>query len=80
MLTAQGKAATGGAYSYLVRDRLMGGFAVVAYPAKYGISGVMTFIVNHDGTVFQKNLGKATEVEAIRMRSFNPDASWKKVE
>ena len=40
----------------------------------------MTFIVNHDGTVFQKNLGKATEVEAIRMRSFNPDASWKKVE
>ncbi len=58
----------------------MGGFAVVAYPAKYGISGVMTFIVNHDGTVFQKNLGKATEMEAIRMRSFNPDASWKKVE
>jgi hypothetical protein len=80
MLTAQGKDAPGGAYSYLVRDRLMGGFAVVAYPAKYGISGVMTFIVNHDGTVFQKNLGKATEVEAIRMRSFNPDASWKKVE
>lgn len=80
MLTAQGKDAPGGAYSYLVRDRLMGGFAVVAYPAKYGISGVMTFIVNHDGTVYQKNLGKATEAEAVRMRSFNPDASWKKVE
>jgi hypothetical protein len=80
MLTAQGKDAPGGAYSYLVRDRLMGGFAVVAYPAKYGISGVMTFIVNHDGTVYQKNLGKATEVEAVRMRSFNPDASWKKAE
>ena len=80
MLTAQGRDAPGGAYSYLVRDRLMGGFAVLAYPAKYGVSGVMSFIVSHDATVYQKNLGKATEVEAVRMRRFNPDASWQKVE
>ncbi len=80
MLTAQGRSASGGAYSYLVKDRMIGGFAVLAYPARYGISGLMTFIVNHDGTVYQKNLGKATEVEAVKMRSFNPDASWKRAD
>lgn len=80
MLTAQGKDAPGGAYSYLVNDRLIGGFAVVAYPARYGLSGVMTFIVNHDGTVYQKNLGPASEAEAQRMRRFNPDSSWTKAE
>jgi hypothetical protein len=76
MLTAQGVNAPGGAYSYLVNDRMIGGFAVVAYPAKYGVSGVMTFVVNHDGTVYQKNLGKNTKIEALRMRRFNPDSSW----
>ena len=80
MLTAQGKDAPGGAYDYLVNDKLIGGFAVVAYPAKYGISGVMTFIVNHDGTVFQKNLGKNTETAALGMSRFNPDKSWQKAE
>jgi len=80
LLTAQGKDAPGGAYSYLVGDRMLGGFAVVAYPAKYGISGVMTFIVNHDGTVYQKDLGKGTEKSALKMSAFNPDASWRKVE
>ena len=80
ILTRQGKAAPGGAYNYVINGRMIAGFAMVAYPAEWDRSGVMTFIVNHDGTVFQKNLGKATEVEAIRMRSFNPDASWKKVE
>lgn len=78
LLTSQGKQANGGAYSYLVNDRLLGGFAVVAYPATYGVSGVMTFIVNHEGVVYQKNLGAATEAEAEKMRAFNPDASWKK--
>ena len=58
ILTAQGKEAPGGAYSYLVKGKMIGGFAVVAYPAEYGNSGVMTFIVNHEGKVFQKNLGR----------------------
>lgn len=77
MLTAQGKAANGGAYDYLVNGRLIGGFAVVAYPAKYGVSGVMTFIVNHDGAVYEKDLGKATPTEAAKITRFNPDKTWK---
>ena len=64
ILTAQGKDAAGGAYSYLVKGKMIGGFAVVAYPAEYGNSGVMTFIVNHDGKVFQKNLGTNTATVA----------------
>ena len=59
---------------------MIGGFAVVAYPAVYGSSGVMTFIVNHDGVVYQKNLGRETAKAATAMASFDPDASWKKVE
>lgn len=78
MLTQQGKDAPGGAYDYLVRGKLIGGFAVVAYPARYGASGVMTFIVNHDGVVYQKDLGKNTAVIAAAMTAFNPDPSWKK--
>jgi hypothetical protein len=78
MLTAQGKEANGGAYGYLVNGRLIGGFAVVAYPAKHGVSGVMTFVVNHDGTIYQKDLGNATETEAGKMVRFNPDKTWNK--
>ena len=59
---------------------MIGGFAVVAYPAVYGSSGVMTFIVNHDGVVYQKNLGQNTAKTATAMTSFDPDATWKKVE
>ncbi len=80
MLSAQGKDAAGGAFSYLVNGRMIGGFAVVAWPAKYDVSGIMTFIVNHDGTVYQKNLGKNTEATALKMSIFNPDPSWKKAE
>ncbi|WP_313953844.1 DUF2950 domain-containing protein [Accumulibacter sp.] len=76
MLTAEGKNAPGGAYSYLVDDKMIGGFAVVAYPARYGVSGVMSFMVNHDGTVYQKDLGEKTEAAASAMRSYNPDSSW----
>jgi hypothetical protein len=78
MLMQQGKDAPGGAYDYMVRGKLIGGFAVIAYPARYGVSGVMTFMVNHDGAVYQKDLGKNTAVLAAAMTSFNPDPSWKR--
>ena len=80
MLTAQGKDAHGGAYDYLVNGRLIGGFAVVAYPAKYGVSGVMTFLVNHNGVVYEKNLGSTTAAQAVKMMRFNPDKTWKKAQ
>lgn len=79
LLTSQGKSARGGAYSYLVKGKMIGGFAVVAYPAQYGNSGVMTFIVNHDGKVFQKNLGKDTASLAAAMTQYNPDSTWSEV-
>ena len=80
ILTGQGKSAPGGAYDYVVKGNMIGGFALVAYPAKYGSSGIMTFIVNHDGVVYQKDLGKSTEKTALAMKLFNPDATWKKLE
>jgi hypothetical protein len=79
ILTAQGKDAPGGAYDYLAQGRLMGGFALVAYPAQWGVSGVMTFIVNHDGVVYQKDLGPRTAALALAMKDFNPDSTWKKI-
>jgi hypothetical protein len=79
ILRAQGRNAEGGAYDYVVRGRMIGGFALIAYPAEYRNSGVMTFMVNHDGAVFQKDLGAETPGIASGMRSFNPDNSWKKV-
>jgi hypothetical protein len=80
ILTRQGPAAYGGAYDYVVRGNMIGGFALVAYPAAYRNSGVMTFLVNQDGTVFQKDLGLHTVKIAEEMTSFNPDSTWKKVE
>jgi hypothetical protein len=80
LLEAQGKAAPGGAYSYLVKNELIGGFAIVAYPAKYGVSGVMTFLVNYDGVVYQKDLGKNTEAVAVGMRRYNPGPGWNKAQ
>jgi hypothetical protein len=80
MLTAQGEHAAGGAYDYLVGDRLLGGFALVAYPAERGSSGVMTFIVNHDGVVYSKDLGEDTAKLATAMTLFDPDPSWKREE
>jgi hypothetical protein len=79
ILTAQGPSAPGGAYDYLVRGQLIGGFALVAYPATWGVSGVMTFIVNHEGVVYQKNLGPNTAAIASAMKTFNPDSTWTKV-
>ena len=78
ILTAQGKDAPGGAYDYLVRDKLLGGFAVVAWPASYRVSGVMTFIVNHDGVVYEKDLGPQTASIAGAMTRYNPDSTWRK--
>jgi hypothetical protein len=79
ILTAQGKNAAGGAYSYLVKGKMIGGFAVVAYPAEYENSGVMTFIVNYEGKVFQKDLGKDTASVAKGMKEYNPDSTWTEV-
>jgi hypothetical protein len=76
LLTGQGKDAPGGAYDYLVRGKMMGGFGVVAYPAQYGSSGIMTFIVNHDGVVYQKDLGAKTASVGQSMTKFNPDKTW----
>jgi hypothetical protein len=78
ILTRQGKDAKGGELDYMVRRQLIGGFAVVAYPARYGASGVMTFIVNHDGIVYEKDLGPNTSAVAAKITAFNPDATWKR--
>jgi hypothetical protein len=80
ILTAQGADNPGGAYSYIVRGKMIGGFALVAYPARWGASGVMTLICNHRGVVYEKNLGKGTVAIAERMTRYNPDASWKKTD
>jgi len=80
ILKAQGKNAPGGEYDYMVKDKMIGGFALAAYPAEYGNSGVMTFIVNHEGVVYEKDLGKDTEKIATTMKKFDPDKIWKKAE
>jgi hypothetical protein len=80
VLKAQGKNAPGGAKSYIVNGKMTEGFAFVAYPAEYRSSGVMTFIVNQDGVVYQKDLGKNTEKLSIAMKEYNPDSSWQKAE
>ena len=80
MLTGQGPDAPDGAYDYVVRGKMIGGFALVAYPAQYGSSGIMTFIVNHDGVVYEKDLGPNTAATAQSMTKFNPDKTWKKLE
>ena len=80
ILQGQGSAASGGAYDYIERGKMIGGFALVAYPAEYRNSGVMTFVVNHEGVVFQKDLGPRTSQIASRMVEFNPDKTWQKVD
>ena len=80
ILTRQGKNGPGGAKSYIVNGKMSEGFAVVAYPAEYRSSGVMTFIVSEDGVVYQKDLGKKTDVAAKSMNEYNPNASWQKAE
>jgi hypothetical protein len=77
ILTAQGEAAAGGARSYLVDGRMLAGFALVAWPAEYGITGGSTFMVNQLGTIYEKDLGPETERIAPAMTQFNPDSTWK---
>ncbi len=80
ILTAQGEHAKGGAYSYIVNGSMIGGFAVVAYPALYRSSGVKTFIVNHEGIVYEKDLGPDSAKLAATMTVYDPDSSWKKTQ
>ena len=79
ILTEQGASAPGGAVDYVVRGNMIGGFGLVAYPAEYGNSGIMTFIINNDGDVYEKDLGPRTGRIAARMSEFNPDHTWRKV-
>ena len=76
MLTKQGSHAPGGAKDYVVDGKMVGGFAFVAYPAQYGNSGVMTFLINQDGVLLQKDLGKTTKEIATAMTEFDPDNTW----
>jgi hypothetical protein len=80
ILTSQGASAPAGKYSYVINGNMIAGYALVAYPAEWGTSGVMTFIINQQGRVYQKNLGSNTASIASHMTSYNPDSSWKLVE
>ena len=80
ILTQQGASAPGGAMSYIVKGKMIGGFALIAYPAEYGNSGVMSFMVSHAGAVYQRDLGQDTAVRVKGVTSFDPDKTWKKVE
>jgi len=80
ILEAQGPSAPGGAYSYVLGNHMTRGFALVAWPAKYGETGVMTFMISHDGELFQKDLGPGTEKIATAMKAFDPDDSWSQVD
>ncbi|HEX7410473.1 MAG TPA: DUF2950 domain-containing protein [Candidatus Binatia bacterium] len=78
-LRAQGSDAAGGAFDYVVKGKMIGGFALVAWPAEYGLSGVRTLIINHQGVIYQKDLGTNTARLARQMTRFNPDKSWRPV-
>jgi len=80
ILTAQGASAPGGAYNYVVSGRMTNGFALIAWPVQYGETGVMSFMVSHDGQVFEKDLGKNGANVAQSMKAFDPDSSWQQVD
>jgi hypothetical protein len=79
ILLGQGPSAPGGAYSYLIGDKMSRGFALIAWPAKYGETGVMSFMISHEGQVFEKDLGPDSEKLAQAMKRFDPDDSWTEV-
>lgn len=76
ILTKHGAATPGGAYDYIIKGHMIGGFAVWAYPAMYGISGIMSFLLNQDEAVYEQNLGKDTLTIASTITAFNPDKHW----
>lgn len=80
LLYAQGPDAPGGAYDYLVKDRMIGGFAILAWPIRYGDTGVMTFMVNQDGIVYEQDLGPDTAAKAAAITVYNPDKNWDKAD
>ena len=80
ILKAQGPDAPGGAYGYVAQGKMIGGHALVSWPATYGNSGVMTFLVNHDGVLYQKDLGPQTAAAVQKITRFNPDKTWKRAE
>ena len=80
LLYSQGPDAPGGAYDYLVKGRMLGGFAVIAWPVRYGETGVMTFMVSHNSDVYERDLGPDTAQEAEAIIVFNPDKSWDKAD
>lgn len=80
ILQRQGEQAPGGEYDYIVNDNMLFGFAMVAYPAEYGASGIMTFLVNHQDKVYEKDLGECTAAIGQVMTQYNPDETWKQVE
>jgi hypothetical protein len=79
VLKSQGSDAAGGAFDYVVNGKMIGGFAMVAWPAEYGVSGILTFIINHDGVVYEKDLGEGSALRARQMTQFNPAKSWRPV-
>ena len=79
ILDGQGPSAPGGAYSYLIGDKMSRGFALIAWPAKYADTGVMSFMISHEGQVFEKDLGPGGDQLAQSMKRFDPDDSWKVV-
>jgi hypothetical protein len=78
ILTRQGRHAAGGEHTYVINGNMIAGFAMVAYPARYGDSGVMTFIVSHNGRIFEKNLGKSA-TELAKHAAYNPGPGWKEL-
>ena len=80
ILKAQGEHANGGAFDYVADGKMVLGFALIAYPAKYGASGIMSFIVNQEGVIYEKDLGEETALAAAAMTSFDPDPTWRKHE
>jgi hypothetical protein len=79
ILLRQGPSAPGGALEYVIGGKMIGGFALVAWPAEYGNSGIVTFMINHNGDVYEKDLGNSTSRIASRMTSYNPDHTWRKI-
>lgn len=76
ILTRQGRNAPGGKYDYIINNNMIAGFGLVAFPAQYGSSGIMTFVVNHQGKIYQKDLGPKTAAVVEKMKEYNPDSTW----